>query len=229
VDKKLSVVIPVYNEARTIREIVERVIAVPIDKEIIVVDDGSTDATPDTLKELRRRHPEVKVLTRAHNAGKGMALRCGFARASGDVIIVQDADLEYDPRDYPALLAELEKPGVDLVYGSRILGRNSFAHASFFVGGQVVSLAAGLLFRTHISDEPTCYKVFPRKLLERIRLECTGFEFCAEITAKALRRGYTIREVPIRYAPRSIREGKKLRWLDGLKAVYILLKYRLVD
>jgi len=225
--KKLSVVIPVYNEGRTVQGIIERVLAVPIEKEIIAVDDGSTDDTSEVLEGLAGRHPEITVVIQPRNQGKGSALRAGFDRATGDVIIVQDADLEYDPRDYPVLLAKLEKPGVDLVYGSRTLGKNPFCHASFFLGGQVVSLVASLLFRTRISDEPTCYKVFPRKLLDTIHLQSRGFEFCPEITAKALRRGCTIREVPIRYYPRSVAQGKKIRWTDGLKAIYYLVKYRL--
>jgi dolichol-phosphate mannosyltransferase len=223
--KKLSVVIPAYDEERTLEEIVERVLAVPIEKEVIVVDAGSTDNTAAVLKALGRKHPEITAVTLSGRIGKGSALRAGFARATGEVILVQDADLEYDPADYPALVAEIEKPGVDMVYGSRILRRNPHGHASYYLGGLGVSLATSLLFRTHISDEPTCYKVFRRKLLDAIRLESRGFEFCPEITAKALRRGYRIREVPIRYSPRSLAEGKKLRWTDGLKAVYTLIKY----
>ncbi len=226
--KKVSVVIPVYNEAATVHEIIDRVLAVPVDKELVVVDDGSKDGTGKVLTELARERPDMVVLLQPKNQGKGAALRAGFAKASGEIIIVQDADLEYDPGDYPALLAELEKPGVDLAYGSRILGRNTFAHKSFFLGGQLVSFVTSILFGTHISDEPTCYKVFRRSLLERIELECTGFEFCPEITAKALLRGCTIREVPIRYYPRSVAEGKKIRWTDGIKAIYYLVKYRLV-
>jgi glycosyltransferase involved in cell wall biosynthesis len=223
--KKVSVVIPAYNEGRTVEGIIGRVLALPIDKEIIVVDDGSTDNTAEVLKELAAQHPEIRGVSLSRNQGKGAALRAGFAGARGDVIIVQDADLEYDPRDYPVLLAELEKPGVDMVYGSRILGRNPHGPMSYFLGGRMISLLTSLLFRTHISDEPTGYKVFPRELLDTIRLESRGFEFCPEITAKALRRGYTIREVPIRYHPRSLAEGKKIRWTDGLKAVYTLIKY----
>ena len=124
---------------------------------------------------------------------------------------------------------KLAKPDVDLVYGSRILGQNDFAHATFFLGGRLVSFVTSLLYRTHISDEPTCYKVFPRKLLEVVKLQCTGFEFCPELTGKTLRRGYTIREIPIRYYPRSVDEGKKIRWKDGLDAIWTILKYRFVD
>ncbi len=224
---KVSVVIPAFNEAATVGTIIDRVLAVPIDKEVVVVDDGSTDGTDGILAALARKHPAIVVVRREVNGGKGAALRAAFARATGDVIIVQDADLEYNPRDYPALLAALEKPGVDLVYGSRILGHTRRGYAAFYVGGILVSLVASLLFRTHLSDEPTCYKVFRRRLLDRLRLECRGFEFCPEITAKALRRGLTIREVPIRYDARSLREGKKVRWTDGVKAIYFLVKYRL--
>jgi glycosyltransferase involved in cell wall biosynthesis len=223
--KKVSVVIPAYNEDKTLGEIVGRVLAIPIETEVIVVDAGSTDNTAAVLKDLEGKHPEITVVTLSESLGKGAALRAGFARARGDAIIVQDADLEYDPRDCPALLAALRKPGTEMVYGSRIIGKNPHGPVITFVGGRVISLLTSLLFRTHISDEPTGYKVFPRELLDTIRLECTGFEFCAEITAKALRRGYTIREVPIRYHPRSPAEGKKLRWTDGLKTAYTLVKY----
>jgi len=223
--QKLSVVIPAYNEGRTVGEIVERVLALPMEKEVIVVDAGSTDSTAAVLKELGRKHPEMTVVTLSESLGKGSALRAGFARVRGEVILVQDADLEYDPEDYPALLAALEKPGAEMVYGSRIIGKNPHGPMSYFLGGWVISLLTSLLFRTHISDEPTGYKVFPRELLDTIHLESRGFEFCPEITAKALRLGYTIREVPIRYHPRGLAEGKKIRWTDGLKAVYTLIKY----
>jgi glycosyltransferase involved in cell wall biosynthesis len=227
--KRLSVIIPVYNEAATVHRIIEKVLAVPVDKEVIAVDDGSTDGSAEELRRLASLHPEITVVLRPENRGKGAAVRAGLARATGDVVIIQDADLEYDPGDYPALLAALERPGTDVVYGSRILGRTRHGHPWFYLGGQIVSLVASIVFGTHISDEPTCYKVFPRKVLRRIRLAADGFEFCPEVTAKVLRCGYTIREVPIRYYPRSFAEGKKIRWIDGVKAVYYLIKYRLTD
>jgi glycosyltransferase involved in cell wall biosynthesis len=225
---KVSVVMPVYNEAKTVREIVERVLAAPFDKEIIAVDDGSTDGSGDILRALVASHPDtVRVVSLGRNSGKGAALRSGFAQASGDVLIVQDADLEYDPTDIPKLLAALDRPGTDVVYGSRIRGRTPHGYASFYLGGVTVSLVASLVLRTHISDEPTCYKMFPRRLLEKIDLACSGFEFCPEFTAKALRRGCTLREVPIRYHARRFDEGKKIRWVDGVKAVWFLLRYAL--
>lgn len=224
----VSVIIPVYNEAGTVRQIVERLLAVPFEKEIIAVDDGSTDGSADVLRELARAHPEtVTAVTLPVNRGKGAAVRAGLSASSGDRFIVQDADLEYDPEDIPGLLAALDKAGTDVVYGSRILGRTQHGYAGFYVGGIVVSLVASLLFRTHISDEPTCYKLFGRELLDKIDLTCTGFEFCPEITAKALRRGLTIREAPISYHARSFREGKKINWRDGIKAVCYLVKYAL--
>ena len=223
--RELSVVIPVYNEAATVAQVIGRVLAVPVDREIIVVDDGSTDGTGAILAGLAAKHPGITVLTHPENRGKGAAVRAGFARASGDVLIVQDADLEYDPGDYPALLSALDKPGVDLVYGSRILGHTPRGYAFYYLGGVLVSLVASLLFRAHLSDEPTCYKVFRRSLLGRLKLRCTGFEFCPEITAKALRLGCVIREVPIRYHARGFAEGKKIRWIDGVKAVGCLVRY----
>jgi len=224
----VSVVIPVYNEAATVREIVERVIAACFDKEIVAVDDGSTDGSGGILDELAEKHPAtVRVVSLPENRGKGAALRAGFSRATGDVLVVQDADLEYDPADIPRLLSALEAPGVDIVYGSRILGKTPRGHAAFYVGGIALSLVASLLFRTHISDEPTCYKMFPRRLLDDIRLTCVGFEFCPEITAKALRRGYAIRDVPIGYRARSFKEGKKINWRDGVKAILYLIRYGL--
>ena len=234
----VSVVMPVYNESRTLREIVARVLAAPFDKELVAVDDGSTDGSGDILRELASAHPDlsaegsgdadvVRVVTLAKNSGKGAAVRAGFAKAKGDILVVQDADLEYDPADLPRLLAAMGRPGVDVVYGSRIMGHTPRGYAAFYVGGILVSLTASLLFRAHVSDEPTCYKMFRRTLLNTLPLECTGFEFCAEFTAKALRRGCVIPDVPIRYRARSLAEGKKITWRDGVKAMATLLRIAL--
>jgi len=227
---EVSVIIPVYNEADTVGEIVERLLAVGFDKEIIIVDDGSTDDSPTVLRKLTQTYPDtLRLVTCETNRGKGAALRAGFAHASGQFILVQDADLEYDPEDIPKLLAALEQTDADVVYGSRIRGRTPRGYAAFTLGGITVSLVASLLFRTHLSDEPCCYKLFPRGLLDEIDLVCEGFEFCAELTARTLRRGYTLREVPVNYHPRSFREGKKIRWIDGVWAIYYLMRYRLAD
>lgn len=226
---KLSVVIPVYNERQTLEELLRRVHAVAVDKQVVIVDDGSTDGTRDLLQARPARSDETIVYHEC-NQGKGMALRTGFAHAAGDVVLVQDADLEYDPRDYPALLAPFADPQVQVVYGSRILGsspgRSSFW---FYWGGRFLSLLTSLLYGTHLTDEATCYKAFRRDLLLSIPLECTGFEFCPEITAKLLRRGVRIVEVPIHYYPRSHAEGKKITWRDGVTAIRMLLRYRFHD
>ena len=223
----ISVIIPVFNEAETVHEIVERVLAVPFDKEIIAVDDGSTDDSGAILRDLAKEFPEVRVLSLPENRGKGAALRAGFARATGDVIVIQDADLEYDPMDLLKMIAALERADTDVVYGSRRLKPTAQGYPLFHLGGILVSLVASLLFGVHLTDESTCYKMFPRRLLDEIDLECTGFEFCAEFTAKVLRRGLTIREVPISYHPRSFAAGKKISWKDGMKAIWYLVKYAL--
>lgn len=227
--RKLSVVIPVYNEAGTLAEIVQRVLAVelPVEREIVVVDDGSTDGSDRIASELARRHPEVRAFRQERNRGKGAALRAGFAQAAGDVILVQDADLEYDPNDYGKLLTPIIAGRADVVFGSRTLRESGRGQLMFYLGGRVVSAVTNLLYAAHVSDEPTCYKVFRRSVLDRIRLTCTGFEFCPEFTAKVLKAGYVIHEVPIRYYPRTRAEGKKVTWRDGVQAIWTLVKYRL--
>jgi glycosyltransferase involved in cell wall biosynthesis len=223
---KLSVVIPAYNEERTIAEIIRRVQAVPLEMEIIVVDDGSTDRTREILKEMASGE-RIKVFFQEKNQGKGAALRRGFAEATGDVIVVQDADLEYDPRDFPRLLLPIQQGQTRIVYGSRTLGGNPFSYLRYWLGGLFLSKLTNLLYGSQITDEPTCYKMFRREILDEITLEADGFEFCPEFTAKVLSRREKILEVPIAYKPRKIEEGKKIRWKDGVIAAYTLIKYRL--
>jgi len=225
---KLSVVIPVYNEIATIEKVLARVeqVTIPgVDKEIVVVDDGSTDGSREWLRTVRGRY--IVVFHRG-NFGKGAALRTGFAHASGDVLLVQDADLEYFPEDYPDLLAPIREGRTRVVYGSRRLRRDNRQHSGFlfFLGGVFLTKLANMLYGTRITDEPTCYKVFDAALLRRIPLVCRRFEFCPEVTAKVARRGERILEVPIRYAPRSIAQGKKIGWRDAVEATWTLLKYR---
>jgi len=222
----LSVLVPVYNEQDTVIPILERVLELDVPKEVIVVDDGSTDASAHRLEEFAREHPEVTVLRHPRNRGKGAAVRTALERATGDVVVVQDADLEYDPRDLPRLLSLIERGEADVVYGSRVRGGNPMSYLRYYLGGRLVSLVASLLYGRWITDEPTCYKMVRRDLLDDIDLEAEGFEFCPELTAKLLRRGARYREVPIRYRPRSIGEGKKIRARDGLIAVWTLLKLR---
>ncbi len=222
---KLSVVVPVYNEKKSLLEILRRVQSVPIHKEIILVDDFSTDGTRDLLKDLESQ-AGFRVLYHERNLGKGAALRTGFQQATGDFVIVQDADLEYDPNDYPKLLQPILDGRADVVYGSRFSGHRRNMTSLHSLGNQLLTLLTNLLYRTSITDMETCYKLFHRSTIQGIRVECNRFNFEPEITAKALRRGLRIVEVPISYSGRSFSEGKKITWRDGFSAVWTLVKYR---
>ena len=224
---KLSIIIPVYNEEATLEEIIRRVRATGLTDEIVVVDDGSTDNSPAILKRLQNSdHPPLHIVRHQQNRGKGAAMRTGLATVKGELVLVQDADLEYDPADYPALLAPFANPAVEVVYGSRNLQRNPKSSWAFYWGGRLLSWVANWLYGSHITDEATGYKLIKTELLRDIGLETDGFEFCPEVTAKLLQRRVAIYEVPISYHPRSWAEGKKIQWSDGLVAVWTLLKYR---
>jgi glycosyltransferase involved in cell wall biosynthesis len=224
---KLSVIIPVYNEEATLEEIIGRVRATGLANEIIVVDDGSPDNSPAILKRLQNSdQPTLRILWHERNQGKGAAIRTGLSAVTGDLVLVQDADLEYDPTDYPALLAPFVNPSVEVVYGSRNLRRNPKSTLAFYWGGRLLSWITNWLYGSRITDEATGYKVIKTNLLRNIGLETDGFEFCPEVTAKLLQRGVAIDEVPISYHPRSRAEGKKIQWYDGLVAIWILVKYR---
>ena len=223
----LSVIIPAYNEAETIREIVERVKQVDVEKEIIVVDDGSTDGTTKILESLQS--PGVMTAFHERNQGKGAAIRTGVERATGDYVIIQDADLEYDPHEYPILLAPLLGGKADVVYGSRFKGKLERMSPVQWLGNRFLTLTTNLLYGTALSDMETCYKVIPTRILKDIKLESQGFEFEPEITAKLLRRGYRILEIPISYVGRSSNEGKKIGWRHGWPALRALVKYRFFE
>ena len=228
---KLSIIIPVYNEAQTIGEVVERVRAVDIgaiDKEIIIANDGSVDGTRQAIDSSRwASDPRIRIHHSPINVGKGGAVRIGLKYASGDVILIQDADLELDPQEYGGLLAPILAGRTDVVYGSRFLSPT--AHIPFRVrfGNRLLTWLTNVLFRARLTDMETAYKVFRREALVGVRLRCVGFDFEPELTAKLLRAGRTIVEVPVRYNPRRVDEGKKIRWTDGVDAVYALLKCRL--
>jgi glycosyltransferase involved in cell wall biosynthesis len=224
---KLSVVIPVYNETRTLRTLVEKVRAVALDKEIIIVNDGSTDTTADVLKQLAAEFQDIKVIHHARNTGKGAAVRTGIQQSTGSIVIIQDADLEYDPNDYHACVAPIVRGECKVVYGSRILDRrNTYSHLSFYVGGRMVTMVTNFLYGSHLTDAPTCYKTFDAALIKSVEIRGDRFDWEPEVTAKILKSGYAIREVPISYFPRAIDEGKHIRWKDGVQALWTLVKYR---
>jgi len=226
---KLSIVIPAYNEVATIEEIVARVRAVDMPKEILVVDDASTDGTRQRLEQMAAAG-DVKVLYHERNQGKGAALRTGFAAATGDIVIVQDADLEYDPRDYGALLGPILDGRADVVYGSRFLGGPHrvlfFWH---YVGNLMLTLFSNALSNLNLSDMETGYKVFRRAILDGLRLRSNRFGFEPEFTVKIARRRLRVYEVPISYSGRTYEEGKKITWRDGAAAVVTLLRFRFFD
>ncbi len=227
---KLSVLIPAYNEIGTIDDILKIIQLVPLEGalEIIIVDDGSTDGTREYLNKLD--NPNIKTFFHNKNCGKGMAIRTALEKATGDIILIQDADLEYDPNDYISLLKPIILGDAEVVYGNRRgLGYMEKSYARFYWGGRLLTFLTNILYQTGIHDEPVCYKVFKKNVLEHISLKCTRFEFCPEITAKIAKAGYKIYEVPIAYKPRNITQGKKINWKDGVHAIWTLLKYRIVD
>ncbi len=223
---KLSVIMPVYNERETIKEILEKVKRVNLEKEIIVVDDASSDGTAEVLKTISGNNPDIKIIYHSQNKGKGAAIRTALSYVTGDVIIVQDGDLEYDPQDYSKLMAPVVRGETDVVYGSRILGKGRKSYRRYYWGGRFLSWLTNVLYGVKITDEPTGYKIFRTEVLKGLDLRCQRFEFCPEVTAKICKRGYRILEVPISYCPRKIGEGKKIRWIDGLVAILTLFKYR---
>ena len=227
--KKVSIIIPAYNEKRTIAEIIERVKAVDLEKadikkEIIVVDDGSKDGTRDILKEIKG----ITLITHEKNKGKGSAIRTGLEKSTGDIFIIQDADLELNPAEYPQLLEPILKGETEVVYGSRYL-KNPHVNLLSMLANTAVTQTANLLYGLKITDEATGYKVFTRNILNSITLTCTRFEFCPEFTAKIAKKGFKIVEVPVSYKYRRPDEGKKVGWKDGFEALWTLLKYKFID
>jgi glycosyltransferase involved in cell wall biosynthesis len=227
---KLSVVIPVYNEKNTIADIIGHVKAVEdLDKEIIVVDDGSKDGTVKILKDLEKVHPDVKFYYKEKNVGKGDTLRIGFSHTTGDYVIVQDADLEYDPQDYKKLLRALTEEKADVVYGSRFSGTRKDMSTVQYFGNKLLTIITNLLFGIMLTDMETCYKLIPGDFVRKLQIKSPKFDFEPEITAKILKSGLKLKEVPIHYKGRKYSEGKKITWKDGFAALWTLLKFRFFD
>ena len=233
---KLSVLLPAYNEEKTIGAVLDAVMGVdlaglpePVEREAIVVDDASADRTVERVKEKQERCPEIRLLTHETNRGKGAAIATALTVADGDVVLVQDADLEYSVEDYPALLRPFMEEGAQVVYGSRFMKRRWPTGMAWknWLANRLLTLIANVLYRARISDEATCFKLFRTEILRSMHLRARGFDFCPEVTALVRLRGIPIVEVPIEYTARTHAEGKKVRWTDGFKAVKTLVRYRL--
>ena len=227
-DPLLSVVMPAFNELNTIEEIVRRVVAVPLRIELIVVDDCSTDGTRNTLVELQRELG-FTLLLQPRNLGKGAALRRGFEAVHGDVVVVQDADLEYSPEEFPPLLELICEGRADVVYGSRFLGRHRVFLFTHYAGNRILTLLTNVLYNTMLTDMETCYKVMRTDVMRSMTLRSDGFGIEPELTAKIFKRGYRVYEVPITYDGRGYDEGKKISWRDGVVALWVLLRYRFTE
>jgi glycosyltransferase involved in cell wall biosynthesis len=228
---KLSVVMPIFNERNTLRCVIQRVLSVPLDIEVLCVDDGSSDGSTEILSELRAEHENLRFFLQPHNMGKGAALRRGIQEATGDFVIIQDADLEYDPQDYPMLLDPLIQGKADVVYGSRFLGSGPHRVLYFWhsVGNWILTLLSNCLTNINLSDMETCYKAFRREVIQSIPIEENRFGFEPEITVKVAKRRLRIYEVGISYWGRTYEEGKKIGWKDGVRALWCLLKYSIKE
>lgn len=221
---KLSIIMPVYNEASTLKRIVEKILSVEVEKELIIVDDGSVDHSGQILNEMRS--DAIQVIRSPHNKGKGHAIRTGLSCATGDVVIIQDADLEYDPADYVELMRPIVDGKAKVVYGSRFLTKKNNISALYYAANKFLTFLTNLLYGSRLTDMETCYKLFRADVIKGLNLESDGFEIEPELTIKAIKHGYKIYEVPVFYQARSYRDGKKITWKDALKTVLIILKYK---
>jgi glycosyltransferase involved in cell wall biosynthesis len=228
---KLSIVIPVYNEEATLAEIVRRVQAAPYDKELIVVDDASRDRSREILQDLVKDYDNIRLFFHDRNQGKGAALRTGFSQVTGDVVLIQDADLEYNPVDYPELLKPIERGVADVVYGSRLIGGAPHRVLFFwhYVGNKAVTTLSNMFTNLNLTDMETCYKVFKAEILKNIKIKSDRFGVEPELTAKIARQRCRVYEVPISYDGRDYSEGKKITWKDGIAAIYYIIRFRFWD
>ena len=228
---QLSVVIPVYNEIKTLQIVIDRVLEVPVDKEIILVDDGSKDGSRELMDELAAKHDRVRAFKHERNKGKGAALKTGFMEAMGQVVVIQDADLEYNPADYPALLKPFTEAEADVVYGSRFLIRD-YARVHLFwhyLGNRMLTFLSNIFTGLNLTDMETCYKAFKREVIQKIDIKSNRFTIEPELTAKVARMKLKVYEVPISYAGRGYREGKKITWKDGIAALWAIVRFRFAD
>jgi glycosyltransferase involved in cell wall biosynthesis len=228
---KLSIVIPVYNEEATLEEIVKRVQATPYDKELIIVDDASQDGSQEILQRLTQEYDNIRPFYHDRNQGKGAALRTGFDQVNGDVVLIQDADLEYNPFDYPELLKPLERGVADVVYGSRLIGGAPHRVLFFwhYVGNKMVTTLSNMFTNLNLTDMETCYKVFKVEVIKKIKIKSDRFGVEPELTAKIARQRCRVYEVPISYDGREYSEGKKITWKDGIAAIYYIIRFRFWD
>ncbi len=229
---RLSIIIPIYNEEHTIGQVLQEIAQVDLGdlaKELVAVDDGSTDRSAEIVQQFAEQSVlDVNLVISPENRGKGTAIRLGLEHISGDIVLIQDADIEYDPQDYPRLLSPILSGQAQVVYGTRFHRKIKGMALPNRLANWILPRLANLLYGTAITDEATAYKVFDAEVIKSIELECVGFEFCPEVTAKISRAGYQIHEVPISYQPRSSQAGKKIRWTDGVIAIWTLIKYRLL-
>lgn len=228
----LSIIIPLYNEEKTIHLLLEKLDeifkTVSFEYEVIIVDDGSTDNSAAIVERtMKNLNESYKFYQAEKNQGKGAAIRLGLQHIVGEYVIIQDADLENDPNDIVTMIEYVQEHKLSVLYGSRILNKqNNSSNKLFYLGGRLVTIVTNILYLQNITDEPTCYKLFKTDILRKMNLKCNGFEFCPEVTAKVSKMGYKIKEIPISYYPRTIEEGKKISWLDGVEAIWTLLRYR---
>lgn len=227
---KLSIIIPVYNEVNTLQQIIQKVDSVAIqgcEKEIVIVDDCSTDGSGELLRS--GKYDKAKILYHEKNMGKGSAIRTGLAAVTGDYVVIQDADLEYDPNDLNRMLEEMVKNDLPVLFGSRRLNKNNIQYSGmlYYFGGWILTIITNILYAQNLTDEPTCYKMFKTDLLKSMPLRCERFEFCPEVTALTALKKIKIKEIPIAYHPRHKKEGKKIKWFDEIEAIKVLIKYRL--
>lgn len=227
---KLSIVVPVYNEKETVEAIIKQIIALEdIEKEIVIVDDASTDGSIEILKRLQSEYPFLKVIYKKENKGKGDTLKVGFKNTTGDYVIIQDADLEYDPKDYRKLIKALEIENADVVYGSRFSGNYKDMSILHLFGNKLLTLITNILYGVKLTDMETCYKLMPGDFIRNVNIESARFNFEPEITAKLLKKRFKLVEVPIAYEGRSFTEGKKISWKDGFSALFTLIKFRFIS